>query len=144
MSLVLGLFTTVSLANAETNVQIPQEYLVQSGSQLTYFFGNGCPHCAKVAAYTDDHTFALTLDKKEVYYNRANAQEFQKAGQALGIPLDQLGVPLLIISTDKKQFLIGDEPIISYIKHYETGQKPSFWSRMRTKIQTLWHDFSFR
>jgi thiol-disulfide isomerase/thioredoxin len=68
---------------------------------LLFFWGDGCPHCAKEEIFLD------TLSKKypqlevrsyEVWNNRANALFFTRMAESAGIP--STGVPLTFINSD--------------------------------------------
>ena len=83
---------------------------------LTYFWGNGCPHCQNVDNFLAgwDKKDRVTLDKYEVWYNKKNNQLMQEAYKKCGIEAKNMGVPLLI--TPEEKCLTGDTPIIEYFK----------------------------
>lgn len=94
ISVALLLFIFPSITKAETAVNV---YL---------FFGDGCPHCARMEEFLNN-----TLQKKypsleiyeyEVYYNRDNQALMRKVGQALNADIG--GVPFLVVGD---QYFVG-------------------------------------
>lgn len=86
-------------------------------TNLTYYWGNGCPHCAKVEEFlkTWEKKDQVKIDKKEVWYNKVNAKELQARYQTCGIANpNEMGVPLLF--TPEGKCFSGDTPIIDYFK----------------------------
>ncbi len=81
-----------------------------------YFWGEGCPHCKNVAAFLDswDKKDKIKLDKREVWYNTANAKLMQEKSKVCNLKTSEMGVPLMI--TPDGKCLIGDEPIINLFK----------------------------
>lgn len=82
-----------------------------------YFWGQGCPHCAKVDEFLSDweNKDKLELEKKEVYNNPANARLMKQRADACGLPSNQVGVPFLY--TPEGECIIGDTPIISFFEN---------------------------
>lgn len=87
-------------------------------ANLTYYWGDGCPHCKIVEDFisTWDKKDIVKIDKKEVWNNVANAKELKARYEYCKVPQSQMGVPLLF-TTDGKCFS-GDTPIIDYLKKY--------------------------
>jgi nitrate reductase NapE component/glutaredoxin len=82
---------------------------------LYFFYGEGCPHCAK------EEKFLQQLEKQiprikiysfEIYHNQENAKFLAMLGQELG--LDIQGVPLLII---------GDKTFVGFYSAETTGSQ---------------------
>lgn len=96
--------------------------LVTQSQVYTIYIGQGCPHCANVEAYVSenklDKIFPITF--KEVYYDRANAQEFTAVAEKLGAPLNKRGVPFMVYGG---QYWIGDTPIIKVLGDRYEGWK---------------------
>lgn len=84
---------------------------------LTYYWGDGCPHCKIVADFlsTWDKKDTVEIDKKEVWNNVANAKELKARYEYCKVPQSETGVPLLF-TPDGKCFS-GDTPIIDYLKN---------------------------
>ncbi len=82
-----------------------------SSSQILFFYGQGCPHCAAVETYFEQNNLygKYPIVRKEVYFNSENAQLFTKTMQELGVPADSVGVPTIVMG-DK--VITGDTPII--------------------------------
>ncbi len=81
-----------------------------------YFWGDGCPHCAKVAEFFDswDGDEKLTIDKKEVWNNPQNASLMAQRAKTCDIPPTEMGVPFLV--TPEGKCIGGDQPIIDFFK----------------------------
>ena len=85
-------------------------------ADLTYYWGDGCPHCQVVADFllTWEKKDSVKIDKKEVWNNAANAKELKARYESCGIPQSQMGVPLLF--TPEGKCYTGDQPIIDFFK----------------------------
>jgi len=97
------LFIFVSPVNAQEKIN------------LYFFYGNGCPHCAKEEKYLDyleKIDSSLKVYRYEVWSNRENAELLGRIGKELG--LDISGVPLLIV---------GDKTVVGYYNEEITGRK---------------------
>lgn len=81
------------------------------GSKIYFFYGNGCPHCSLVEQYFEKEKIFETypVEKKEIYFNRANALLFNNLLANLNIPETERGVPTVVLG-DK--IISGDRPII--------------------------------
>jgi glutaredoxin len=84
-------------------------------AEIIFFYGDGCPHCAVVEKYIKDNGVDQKIDfqTKEVYYNKANAEELGKKAEACGINTNEIGVPFL---WDGSKCLIGDQDIVDFFK----------------------------
>ena len=94
---------------AITSVGFAQEYIL--------FYGNGCPHCAKVQAFIKENNISKTfdLDQKEVFYNTTNRAEFNGYLAKHNLDYDKIGVPFLIINSGSEcNYVNGDTNIIDY------------------------------
>ena len=108
---ILGIFLVSRGGKGSANTNYP------TPSNLTYYWGNGCPHCANVEEFlkTWDKKDTVTIDKKEVWYNAANTRELTARYKSCGTTSsNEMGVPLLF-TTDGKCYS-GDTPIIDYFK----------------------------
>lgn len=82
---------------------------------LTFFYGDGCPHCAKEEIFLDklEQEFTnLKVRRLEVWYNADNVGIMKQTGQKLNIRIT--GVPFVII---------GDEVISGYLNDETTGAR---------------------
>ena len=91
------------------SVSFAQEYIL--------FYGNGCPHCAKVEEYIKDNqlTKKFDLDQKEVFFNKNNLTEFNGYLEKHKLSYQSIGVPFLIINSGTDcSYVNGDTNIIEY------------------------------
>ncbi len=98
-----------------SNNQAPKPSSLPSGYE--YFWGDGCPHCAKVEAFlaTWDKADKVKIDKFEVWKNPINAQKMAQRAATCNVSQSDLGVPFLF--TPDGKCIIGDTPIIDYFKN---------------------------
>jgi len=84
-------------------------------TQIILFYGQGCPHCAKVEEYIKENKVKekIAFEEKEVYYNQNNAKELGEKAKSCGIDQNEIGVPFL---WDSGKCLIGDQDIINFFK----------------------------
>lgn len=79
-----------------------------------FFYGNGCPHCAKEAEFFAsivDQYPTLRIEAYEVYFDRANSRLMQEASNVLNA--NASGVPFLII---------GDEYFVGFSETYSPDE----------------------
>lgn len=107
--IVGGVFLFSKSQNQTSNLQLPTSY--------EYYWGDRCPHCAKVEEFFSSWSKKdkINIDKKEVWKNPANAKIMAERAKSCSIPANELGVPLLY--TPDGKCLIGDEPIIDFFKN---------------------------
>ena len=94
---------SISFASAETS--------------YTYYWGQGCPHCANVADYMDavDGWNKMNVDKREIYFEKENAAKFTADIERLGLDSAKVWVPFLIVNTDWVETTFSwDTPIIDH------------------------------
>lgn len=101
--LVFGFFVSIGFA---------QDYI--------FFYWNGCPHCTKVEKFFIDNNVDqhFSLQKKEIYFNRNNLDQFNEYIKKLNLPSNQVGVPMLIIDweLDSCTYLAWDKSIIDFFQ----------------------------
>jgi glutaredoxin len=97
------------------NTQNTENRFADSEEGIVFFYGEGCPHCAKVEEFFKDNNIEDKVDfvKKEVYKNRRNANELAARAKDCGLSTQRIGVPFL---WDGSKCLIGDEDIINFFK----------------------------
>lgn len=103
--------------------------LAQEKLELIYFWGDGCPHCAKESVFLGELEKKypeLEIKKYEVWYNAENQKLLQDAYRKYG--LTQPGVPLTII---KDKYFLGyqedqtsGKEIEDYLKSVLSGEAP--------------------
>lgn len=89
--------------------------LAKNNVNLYFFYGDGCPHCAKEEKFLDQlesENSNIKITRYEVWNNRDNAQLLARIGKELGIDIS--GVPLLIV---------GDQAVPGYYSAETTGKK---------------------
>ncbi|MFA4834129.1 MAG: hypothetical protein WC619_04780 [Patescibacteria group bacterium] len=92
-----------------------QPSFAQDKINLYFFYGNGCPHCAKEEKFLnklEKERENIKIFRYEVWYNRDNAQLLSKIGEKLNLNVS--GVPLTII---------GDKSVSGYYSDETTGEK---------------------
>ena len=79
------------------------------------FYGSTCPHCQIVEQYLDDHKIydKMTIDKKEVYQDKDNANLMMEAVRRCSLSQNNVGVPFLWV---ENKCLVGDEEVTNYFK----------------------------
>lgn len=103
---VIGIFAAFV---ALFSVGFAQEYIL--------FYGNGCPHCAKVEEYIKNNQLSKKFDlvSKEVFYNKKNLNEFNGYLQKHALTYDKIGVPFLVITSGADcNYINGDINIVEY------------------------------
>jgi len=105
--------------------QVPPPTGGGDGAEMILFYGQGCPHCAKVEEFINQNKVdeKISFEMKEIYYNTQNNAEFREKANTCGLPPAGLGVPLLWY--DSSKCLVGDVDIISFFnqKINEGGNK---------------------
>lgn len=79
-----------------------------SSLDVTVYYGNGCPHCARVDAILNelDSEYDLNIVQKEIYYDAQNRQEMFDAYVRFGLDPGESGVPTLLLNN--RSLLIGE------------------------------------
>jgi thiol-disulfide isomerase/thioredoxin len=98
--------------SAQTNISSPL-----NDSIVYYFYGQGCPHCAKVEPFMENMTKEypdLDIRMLEVWYNQTNQQIYSKVNAQAGISTPP-GVPEIVIG---KTVLVGDQDIPNKLEVY--------------------------
>ena len=82
---------------------------------IYFFYGEGCPHCARVEPFINqlELKYNLEVHKFEIYKNRSNLILFNNYLDAYNIPEKERGVPTIFISN---KYLIGDKPILENLE----------------------------
>jgi len=95
--LIVGLFCWITPVKAQTATPGKPVYIY-------FFWGDGCPHCAKAKPYFEGLQAAypgVIVKEFEVYYNEENQQLFSAMAQKFG--LDRLAVPTIFIGSNYLQ-----------------------------------------
>jgi glutaredoxin len=88
-----------------------------TSSTIVLFYGEGCPHCAKVEQFIKENRIKekIAFEEKEVYFNKENAKQLGEVAKKCGFNENEIGVPFLWDGENQK-CIIGDEPIINFFK----------------------------
>jgi glutaredoxin len=84
-------------------------------SKIIYYYGQDCPHCAKVEEFLKENKVEekIVFEKKEVYYNKKNAQELAERARKCQIQSKEIPVPFLWTGSE---CIIGDEAVINFFR----------------------------
>ncbi len=107
--LLMGVFSS-SLVSATSTTDVIDKGVL--------FYGDGCPHCAKVESFIEANGLEDSIVRKEIYHNAENAEEFNRVCAEKGIGLMDRGVPFLLVNDS---CFIGDQQIISYLENSLVG-----------------------
>lgn len=97
--IILGLFSFFLF------LLVPVSTLANT-TNIYFFWGQGCPHCAKEKVFLQkfiDENTDIKLYDYEVYYNQDNQRSLQDISRNLGFSIQ--GVPITII---------GDQPLVGF------------------------------
>ena len=116
-AIIFFVFSIIGIVILASNTKISPE-ATEAGaksSQIVLFYGDGCPHCALVEKFVAENSIEakVPFTKKEVYYNKQNANEMTEKAQICGMPTDSIGVPFL---WDGSKCLVGDQDVIEFFK----------------------------
>jgi len=81
------------------------------GFDVYYFYGQGCPHCAKVEPFLAEmkQKYLFKLHKYDIYTDREYLSLFDEYCNRYGLPLGRRGVPTVFVSST---YFVGDTPIL--------------------------------
>lgn len=83
---------------------------------LYYFWGEGCPHCARVEGHLralEQRYPWLEIRRFEVYQNRTNLQRLNELFERYGVPQGEQGIPAAFIG---ERYLVGDTPLLQHLE----------------------------
>lgn len=85
------------------------------------FYRDDCVHCANVEKYLEDNKIEekIKIDKKEVAINTENQKILLDKAKICKLDTNSIGVPFLWTG---KKCLMGDQPIIDYLKEQTNVQ----------------------
>jgi len=110
---IIGVFF---LKEKNKNQQLIEIILNTIENRMIFFYGDGCPHCAKVEEFfkENDVESKTQFEKKEIYNDKLNAQLlFLVAQRKCNLSTDKIGVPFL---WDGSKCIVGDGDIINFFK----------------------------
>ncbi|MBN3037724.1 MAG: hypothetical protein JW834_04745 [Candidatus Diapherotrites archaeon] len=100
-----------------------------ASAQCAYFFyGNGCPHCARAESTIDMlEAKGVEVHRFEVYDNSTNLALLRQYFNAYSVPMAMRGVPVAFTGD---YYLVGDSPIINQLESQLREECPSLDARM--------------
>ncbi|MCX6810792.1 MAG: hypothetical protein NTY30_03660 [Candidatus Berkelbacteria bacterium] len=117
---------------ASQPVSLVSADIIMPDAVATIYYGNGCPHCTNLEKWLQENkylpggskidqtvvdnwiaTAKVKFNMKEVWYNKTNSAELTTNATTLGLPSDQVGVPFLFDSVNKKSF-VGETDIQTF------------------------------
>ena len=90
--------------------------VADDSAAIVYYWGDGCPHCKVVSDFIEANNIAdkVFFEKKEVWSNKANANEMSRRAQACNIKPEGMGVPF-VYGGDGKCY-VGEPEVINFFK----------------------------
>jgi glutaredoxin len=87
--IALAVFLYFQSATSQKNLQALE-------NQITYYYGENCPHCLRVLQFIEENKIAgkVTFTKKEIG-SISNGTEFLQVAKKCGISASEAGVPLV-------------------------------------------------
>jgi cytochrome c biogenesis protein CcdA len=90
---------------------------VSAQTEVSYFHGNGCSHCALVAESGIIEKVSelenISVEKYEIYNNPVSRQKFLDVADLLNLKVSERGIPFVLINcSGNLVYLVGDKPII--------------------------------
>lgn len=98
---------------------------VYAQTQVDFFYGIGCPHCANVEASgvleKVGNISGVSLTRNEVYYDVSGQAVFKQFQDLLQVKASEKGVPFAVVNCSGNYiYLVGDKPIIDNVEKYAT------------------------
>jgi len=98
-------------------------FSVSAQTDVLYFHGIGCPHCAIVdesgVLERVGNLSEVSLTQYEVYYDVKGQEKFKEIQGLLNVKDSEKGIPFMMINySGKVTYLIGDKPIIANAENY--------------------------
>ncbi len=82
---------------------------------IYFFYGQGCPHCARVEPYLEtlEKIYpGIKIHRFEIYNNRTNLQLLMKYFDAYNVSDYERGVPVVFLVN---KYFVGDKPILDHL-----------------------------
>jgi parallel beta-helix repeat protein len=108
---VVSLFVGEETKSASVEQDNFSDFSDENGLDVYYFYGEGCPHCAKVGPFLAEmeQKYPLRLHKFDIYNNRDYLSLFDEYSIRHGLSLEGRGVPTVFVSD---AYFVGDTPIL--------------------------------
>ncbi len=115
-ALLLSLFLISSFAGGQTSSPSagegpPPTYSAGTVLNVYFFYGTGCPHCARVEPFIAqmEKKYPLNVSRFDIYKDRSLFAVFEEYSDRLGLPPEERGVPAIFVSDTH---FVGDAPIL--------------------------------
>lgn len=114
LSVLLTVLFLIASLVAENTQFSPSEGTFASSKKnvdLVYFYGEGCPHCAKVEPFIREleQKYEVIIEAYEIYSNRSNMKLMQGYFERYDLPMNRMGVPAVFTSNS---YIVGDADIL--------------------------------
>ena len=118
ISKIVVLFSVLALIVSATSALGSKISYADEKFQVDFFYGDGCPHCAKVEPVIDEleTKFPQVLfNNYEIYHNQNNALLLYKFYDEYQVPQEYRGgVPIVFVGDE---YFLGDSPIIDNLEN---------------------------
>lgn len=120
-NIIIVILIVVGLAFAGKKLyQISLPDYPDDQADLILYWGKGCPHCENVKKYIRDNNLdsKVKIAYREVYYDNGNQTKLEATVKLCPeVDVTQgIGVPLSFDPKEKK-CILGDEPVINWLKN---------------------------
>jgi len=137
VSKLFVLFSMLALVSSATSVFSPKVSYAEEKVEVNFFYGDGCPHCAKVEPVIDvlKTKFPQVLfNSYEIYHNQDNALSLYKLYDEYKVPQeDRGGVPIVFIGSE---YFMGDKPIIDNLENKIIANLSLIPNKTDTEVST--------
>jgi cytochrome c biogenesis protein CcdA/thiol-disulfide isomerase/thioredoxin len=137
VSKLFVLFGVLALVTSVISVFSPKISYADEKIQVNFFYGDGCPHCAKVEPVIDvlKNKFPQVLfNSYEIYHNQDNALSLYKLYDEYKVPQeDRGGVPIVFIGSE---YFMGDKPIIDNLENKIIANLSLIPNKTDTEVST--------
>jgi glutaredoxin len=85
-------------------------------ADIIYYYGQECSHCKVVDKFIADNKVdeRITFDKKEVWHNIDNSNEFQEKAKECALDSNSVGVPFLYA---RGKCYVGETDVQAFLKN---------------------------
>ncbi len=137
VSKLFVLFSMLALVTSVTPVFNTKVSYAEEKVEVSFFYGDGCPHCAKVEPVINvlKNKFPEVLfNNYEIYHNQDNALLMYKFYDEYKVPQDDRGgVPIVFIGDG---YYMGDSPIIDNLENKIIKNLSLISNKIDTEVST--------
>ncbi|HAS80636.1 MAG: Cytochrome c biogenesis protein [Candidatus Nomurabacteria bacterium GW2011_GWE1_32_28] len=138
VSKLFVLFGVLALVTSVISVFNPKVSYADEKVKVDFFYGDGCPHCARVEPIIDllKNKFPEVLfNGYEIYHNQDNALLlYSLYDEYKVIEENRGGVPIVFIGDE---YLIGDQPIINNLENKIVTNLSLLSSKIKTEVSII-------